>query len=674
MLSKILNLIRKYRYLFLLYFFISILLFTNAIYEFRQSKKDLLDLLKHQSETSLKALILSSENLMRNNYNTQKIIQQQLARTVEMFYVLTQKDKMHLNLLDSLSRQIGIEGLLFLSSDFVPFLISGQFKSLNLDQLNYLLNKAFDLRTLTGDTIFWHETFPQKDSLQTVRIGCRFLPDGKILMLSSKAWKKRMIAERVDFGTLIRKLTKENSDIVYLALQDSANIIAAAGKVQLLNPSALQNVKKLPDSLTASFKIIDFDSLRIFEASYPFYFQGKNIGIFRLGLSTKALDNINQRIFKRLLILSFILIGFAFLIFTFTFVRQRYDILHQEYKEIETYSSMIIENVSDAILVFNQRDGILIFNRSAEELFGLKKEKVLKKPINILIEEDWLNNLNISQVHEKSLKTDQGLKTVLTAQSQFKDSRGMINQILVLRDISEQKRLEDRMKRQEQLTAMGQLAAGVAHEIRNPLNSISTIVQQLIKDFKPLNDNPEYMELMQIIRTEIKRINQKIEEFLKFSRPKPLHLKHFKLSAWLHSLLKQYYPVFKERNINFELKMDWDGIVFWDEEQLRDALINLIQNALEALNTGGNLHVEVTHKAKKIIIKISDSGKGISPEHLNKIFNLYFTTKPSGTGIGLSMVQRIIFEHEGLIEVESTVGQGSTFIITLPQSVGLDEK
>ncbi len=666
MVKKIITTIKNFRYLFLLYLLVAILLMANALFEMQQSKKELLELMKNQSEATLHSVVMSSENLIKNNHQTQQIIEHHLARILQLFNVLSKK--VNDNLINQILSETDLDGLFFIDSTYTPFLIAGKFKYLPLEQLNRLFSKAFEMRAISGDTVFWQETLTDKQDTLQYRFGCIFLPDEKILMLIGKSnLATASTITQADFGTLIRDLAAQVPNIIFLALQDSSGVIAAAGQLEFLDRPVKQTILQ---SGQPAFKILDFDSISIFEAESPFFYQGKNIGLFRLGLSTEALENINQRIYQRLMILSLILIGVALLILTFAFIRQRYDILHKQYMVIETYSSNIIENVSDAIIVFDLIKGIKIFNKSAEQLFNRKRQEVLGKTLDEC-GCPFLQNLSetFEQIQEIEITTCNELKTVLVSHSSFKDSDGQENRILVLRDISRQKQMEERMKRQEQLTAIGQLAAGVAHEIRNPLNSISTIVQQLKRDFKPLEDQELYTQLTDIVYHEVKRINQKINEFLRFSKPEPVRPGHFILSEWLQSIIAQYRPTFKERQIEFGLAIDWDGKVFWDASQMRDALSNLIQNALDAMPNGGQLAISVQKEGEKIILSVKDSGRGIPSELKDKIFNLYFTTKPDGTGIGLSLVQRIVFEHDGFIKMESEPGHGTIFKILLPQEI-----
>jgi signal transduction histidine kinase len=318
--------------------------------------------------------------------------------------------------------------------------------------------------------------------------------------------------------------------------------------------------------------------------------------------------------------------------FTLIFTRQRFNLLQKQYEVVETYSGNIIGNVSDAIIVYDQTEGIKIFNTAAEILFSIKKSQLLGHSL-----QDFLNKTgcgiilkSLSTLHQISCTIKDQYKYLLISRSNFHDSDQNEIIILVIRDLTEQKRLEEQMQREQRLTAMGELASGVAHEIRNPLNTIATIIQQLNKDFEPDKDAEEYHELAGLVQGEVKRINETVEDFLRFART-------------------------------------WRGEVFWDKRQIRQVFLNIIQNAIDAINKDGNIHLSLNQlNSNEIEIKIIDDGPGMPDKIRSNIFNLYFTTKAQGTGIGLSIVQRIIYEHGGSISVESKHHKGTTFIIHLP--------
>ena len=334
-----------------------------------------------------------------------------------------------------------------------------------------------------------------------------------------------------------------------------------------------------------------------------------------------------------------------------------------------TYSSNIIGNVSDSIIVFDQASGIKIFNQAAEKLFDIEKHEALSKSLfSILPSEDCQGIIeNPSRLQQLNCVLGKQKKYLLISKSQFTDSDENGITILVIRDLTEQKLLEEQMERKQRLTAMGELASGVAHEIRNPLNTIGTIIQQLNKDFEPASDKEEYHELAGLVYNEVRRINDTVQDFLRFARPEPVQPKTFQISDLFNQLQQQYRSVLDKKKIEFKTEFNWTGEVFWDERQIKQVLINILQNAIDCIEMEGQILISVeSPNNQELEIRIKDNGPGMTDEVRNHIFNLYFTTKAQGTGIGLSIVQRIIFEHRGVISVESKPGLGTTFKITLP--------
>jgi signal transduction histidine kinase len=238
----------------------------------------------------------------------------------------------------------------------------------------------------------------------------------------------------------------------------------------------------------------------------------------------------------------------------------------------------------------------------------------------------------------------------------------------VLRDLTEQKLLEKQIERSERLSAMGELASSVAHEIRNPLNSIGTIAQQLGKDFYPKENEEEFKSLTQVVYKEVRRINETIESFLKFSKPQPIKSEKFAAHELFDQLAKQYNSLLAKKNIVLNMNIADIGDVVWDKTQMTQVFINLFENAISAVADKGEIRIDVAErKEKQVEIIFADNGSGISSENLKRIFNLYFTTKSKGSGIGLSVVQKIISEHNGLISVQSEPGKGTIFTIILPK-------
>ncbi len=217
------------------------------------------------------------------------------------------------------------------------------------------------------------------------------------------------------------------------------------------------------------------------------------------------------------------------------------------------------------------------------------------------------------------------------------------------------------------IAMVGRLTAGVAHEMKNPLNAM-TIHLELLK--QKLASGRPAGEHVEIIEHEIRRLDERIQGFLKFVRPDEASFGPVALSALIASVVHAVQPEAQRAGISIDLACtDTTLRVEGDAAQLRDVFLNLAQNAIQAMPRGGRLTIACSAVAnRRIRVRVEDNGVGIAPENLTKIFELYYTTKERGTGVGLSMVYRTIQVHNGEIDVESTVGVGTTFVITLPEA------
>ncbi len=237
------------------------------------------------------------------------------------------------------------------------------------------------------------------------------------------------------------------------------------------------------------------------------------------------------------------------------------------------------------------------------------------------------------------------------------------------RHLRKMKEMEDRIQRAERISSLGHLAAGVAHEIRNPLNAIGMGLQRLKREFLPPDESKreEYLSFTELILKEIRRVNGIIEQFLTLSRPFQLNLKESSLQDLLNHLVTLFQEEASSFGIAFEAEISPDlPLLKMDPERLTQALINIMKNGMQAMGQGGVLRVETKLLRDRVEITISDSGSGIAPEQMEKIFNYYYTTKEKGVGLGLPIAHRIIEAHGGQLKIESRVGTGTKVTVTLP--------
>lgn len=232
---------------------------------------------------------------------------------------------------------------------------------------------------------------------------------------------------------------------------------------------------------------------------------------------------------------------------------------------------------------------------------------------------------------------------------------------------SDLKKTEAQLIRSEKLAALGQLAAGIAHEIRNPLTSINILIHSIAEKFPSIDSNQEDFK---VLEEEIHRINEIVDQFLRFAKPAPPLLQKADLVSIVEEILQLLRPQIDKQNIAVEKEFQPLPIILMDREQMKQAILNLLMNAIQAMPGGGHLELSGrnSEEGQWIYISIRDSGTGISEEDMSKLFDPFFSTKEGGIGLGLSITHRIIDQHHGKIEVESAPGKGTLFTVWLPIS------
>ena len=643
---------------------------TSALIELNQSKKEIYKLMDKQAHSLMESVIISSKNSLLTNERLSDLIEERLLNNAVLINKLYDKKDLSNNILNDICSENNIYRINIFNSSGEKLFFShpmDHFSDTEKYSPEQILAPIF---TSLVDTLIIGivPARYEKGNRYAIAITTK---DRNAIVLNIDAKQVLDFKKNIGFGPLLRNIVSENPLITFAALQDTVNILAASGNVKVLE--SIQESDFLSESFRDSLivsRIANFDSLEVYEVVHPFVYNGKNIGLLRLGLSMSPIHEINNRIYRRLIIITLALFIIGSIIFAYVFTLQNFGILKKQYSIVETYSSSIINNANDAIIVFND-DGIKIFNNAAERLFKKKQSRILGETLKSLFTKTDYNNIieQPSTIQSADFTINKTARYLLISKTYFIDDKDIQNTILLIRDLTDQKKMEEQMERKQRLTAMGELASGVAHEIRNPLNSISTIVQQLDKDFTPTNDVEEYHELSNIVYSEINRINQTVKDFLHFAKPESIKPEPFKLDILLKQLQKQYKGVLDNQNIRMELKQAWSGQVTWDLNKMKQVFINLIDNAKDAIDKNGTIKIDILKLTDSTIkIQIEDDGIGISDEYKSDIFNLYYTTKAKGTGIGLSIVQRIISEHKGSITINSKKDVGTIVSIVLPQS------
>jgi len=358
----------------------------------------------------------------------------------------------------------------------------------------------------------------------------------------------------------------------------------------------------------------------------------------------------------------------------FIFIVQNYYLVDRSLAEMKTYTENLVESMADGLISIDREKKIVTINRRAGEFLG-EKEKNLKgrriseafgENLETLLEENKL--IILGQEIEVQHPSGSRIPLSLSA-APLKDEMGReMGSVLLLRDLREIRDLQEKVRRSERLASLGRLAAGVAHEIRNPLSSIRGFAQYFMNRLKGREEEQGYASIMV---KEVDRLNRVVTDLLDFARPKDPHREPHLLENILSHSLKLLEPELRKKGVEVEEEYEHNlPPVLADRDQLSQAFLNLLLNSLESIDGGGKIRITLkeVHDQPWVEVAIADTGRGIPPEDLGKVFEPFFSTKSRGTGLGLAIVHQIVESHGGDIAVESREGVGTTFRITLPLS------
>jgi len=366
-----------------------------------------------------------------------------------------------------------------------------------------------------------------------------------------------------------------------------------------------------------------------------------------------------------------------------SYLSERLRKTHQELQEksmdfddLQVIQDHILRSVGSGIVTMNMTGEITSWNNAAEQITGYTFDDIRTNWKAVFSDSikglfGHTDDLKTRPVRFEGYITKQdGTKAMLgfTASLLKDDAEAVRGIILTFQDITRLIEMEEQIRRQERLATVGSLAAGIAHEIRNPLASLSGSIQMLQGE---LELNGDHKHLMDIVLRETDRLNTIITEFLNYARPRSNQMEQISLA----SLLEETITLFRNsreyrQDIVIICDIPSSIIITGDAQRLKQVFWNLLINAAQAIPNGGSVTISAASgtgvDADMVTIQIKDSGIGIDTEHLEHIFDPFFTTKPGGTGLGLAIVYRIIVDHNGTIDVKSEVGKGTAVSINMP--------
>jgi signal transduction histidine kinase len=357
-----------------------------------------------------------------------------------------------------------------------------------------------------------------------------------------------------------------------------------------------------------------------------------------------------------------------------TQVGQQLRGVHEIFSTLRENMDSVMAGLEDGLLLFTRDARAVMVSPAAEKFLGAPAGHFLGRRVNEIfplghplhevlhVEGDILSEI----AAETDLVTIEGTRRVGVSVQAIQEDGERMGALVTLRDLDSIESINTQLQVSERLAALGRITAGVAHEVKNPLNSMRLWLENL-KESLPAEPDSGSQQAVQVLDKEIDRLDAVVKRFLDFTRPMDVRLEATQLAEILREVIEVAKPQLQKSKIQVAQLVPIDvPEVYVDRALLKQALLNLVLNAVEAMPSGGQLRLMLSRRGEMAEITVGDTGKGIPVENRQKIFQLFFTTRPGGSGIGLASTFRIVQLHNGSIDFTSEVGRGTTFRIELP--------
>ncbi len=656
---------------------IGIVMIASAYFELNESKKELFQILSESSSSLIETISMSSINTLNSGYEIEDLITERLLNNARMIKMLDSMKVLSHKKLKEICEENDIyrinifdkKGERILSSwEALPGHIHDSTVTNRYSMLNPILSGETD-QLIIGLKGAEHNG-EKRYAVAVARSG-----NNGAIVVNLDAKDLLEFRKKIGIGKIIQDIG-DNSGIEYVVLQDSLGILAASSSVKSIEP--IEGDKFLSDAMKTDsiFKrIYKYDGREVYEVVKRLVADKDVIGLYRIGVPLDEVNSLEARMYRRIIIITLLLGAISIIVLSIIFTSQTLRTVSDEFSRFKTFTGTVLENMGEAVIVLDAGLNVTLFNKAAETLFGVLSVSVINSNINTLpggrlnfISEAVKNYHSGQGELQKSLEINGTIKHLsINISENISEQSSTENYTVVIKDFTERKNLEEQARRNEKLSAMGELASGVAHEIRNPINSIGMIAQRLEKEFSPAEDTEEYRTITGVLKSEVTRINKIITQFLNYARPMDLQISEIDAGSFFAGIYQLFLDQAKIKNIKFSVTPEKELRFKADPELLKQALMNILRNAFDAVSENGLVNVSCTGTGNKILIDVSDDGPGIPDDSVKKIFDLYYTTKNEGNGLGLSIAQKIIDQHRGIISVDSGSDRGTKFTIKIPK-------
>jgi len=456
----------------------------------------------------------------------------------------------------------------------------------------------------------------------------------------------------------------------YAVLQDTLGIIAASHQVTALGGIQGDPFFPIAPGKTRG-RYTDFNGEEVYELASTFQLGGENYGYLRVGLTTQEIRSIAARD-RRRFIQGILVLGVLLIVVGALYLAGRRQLrLEIEHSRIKGFSQSVLEGMAEAVIVVDEEKRIVLINQACEKLCGCSTGLSGKESLQSLSPELAKALARLEQesltASEIEIQRPNGTLMPVMIYSSAIEVAGKRFTTIILSDLTDRKEAEQLALHTQRYKTMAEVSAGMAHEIRNPLNAIGMNVQRLKLEFSPeAGSRSQYEDFIDTIRSEVARLNGIVEQFLKLARfPEP-KMELSRIDSLIRDTLDFVRPELTGRGIKLVEQLAEAPQFLFDPGQIKQVVTNLVTNAAEAMGDSGTLTINGTLDGGNYRIAFRDSGPGIPERERERIFEPFFSTKRGGMGLGLAIVERIVSEHGGTVRLESGPEHGTAFIVSIP--------
>jgi signal transduction histidine kinase len=517
------------------------------------------------------------------------------------------------------------------------------------------------------------------------------------------------------------------SQTIYDAAIADVNGRAIVHSTPGLNGKQLEHREIFKDVISGNFlqqlKVV-YGTPRVYDVYLPIQVQGRRFGDIRIGISTVFLKSEVQPQLNRALLFSVIAILASFGLAAgvsnlalrplesigrrldqmtagvpdtlpepdprrtdeYGLVNTKIDRLGRQMRDVREVFSALKENLDqimgtlqDGLVLFTRDTRVVLVSASAERFVGKPRDEILGNTVEeIFTDANKLGRIVLDafalhqRVPQAQVELESG-KRIQIALDFIAERGERIGALLTMRDAESVRRLENEIELSRRLGAIGRLTSGVAHEVKNPINAIVVHLELLREKMRDID--PDTRRHMDIIGSEIHRLDRVVQTLVDFNRPVELRLSEIDLRQIIEEVQLLAAPDAARDGVTLDIDLPDEALpVTADSDLIKQALLNVVLNGVQSMDKGGVLSVKARHDDTSASIEVRDQGGGIAPEIRDKVFNLYFTTKKSGSGIGLAMTYRVMQLHNGALDFITEVGHGTTFRLFLPLANAQDRQ